>query len=321
MAAFAQRYGLIIAWVVVVAFFGILSPDTYLTSSTFKVILGSQAVLLLLVVALLVPLTTGDFDLSVAATLALSSMLIAKLNVIEGWSLVPALLVGVAAGAAVGCLNGLLIVVLDIDSFIATLGTSTILTGLVQLISNFRTISGIDSGLTTWVTTNRLFGVSLSFYYATAACAVLWYVLEYTPVGRRLLFVGRGRNVSRLSGLRVERLRFGALVASGTISALAGVLYLGTAGGTDPSSGLSFLLPAFAAAYLGATAIKPGRFNAWGGFVAVYFLVSGITGLQILGADTWVQPLFYGGALVIAVDLSQLASRRRLREEAAAARR
>ena len=116
--------------------------------------------------------------------------------------------------------------------------------------------------------------------------------------------------MSRLSGIRVGRLRWGALVASATLAALAGVTYAGTTGAADPSSGLQFLLPAYAAAFLGATAIQPGRFNPWGSIIAVYFLVTGITGLQLLGVESYVQQLFYGGALVLAVALSQLARRR-----------
>jgi ribose transport system permease protein len=135
---------------------------------------------------------------------------------------------------------------------------------------------------------------------------VLWYYLTYTAAGRRLLFVGRGREVARLSGVAVDRVRLGGFVCSGLLGAIAGVLYVGTTGAADPSSGLSFLLPAFAAAFLGATSISPGRFNPWGTIISVYFLVTGITGLSILGVSTFVQDLFYGGALVIAVTLSQI---------------
>jgi ribose transport system permease protein len=140
---------------------------------------------------------------------------------------------------------------------------------------------------------------------------VLWYFFEHTTAGRRLLFVGRGRNVARLTGINVTRMRWGALIAAGGVSALAGVLYVGTIGGADPSSGLTFLLPAFSAAFLGATAITPGRFNPWGSLIALYFLVTGITGLTILGVQTFVQNLFYGAALVLAVVLSQLARGRK----------
>jgi ribose transport system permease protein len=140
---------------------------------------------------------------------------------------------------------------------------------------------------------------------------VLWYIQQYTALGRRLLFVGRNRSVSRLSGINVSRMRVGALVAAGVISSLAGILYAGTTGAADPVSGATFLLPAFAAAFLGATSIIPGRFNPWGSFISVYFLVTGITGLTLLGFETFVHNLFYGGALVMAVTLSQLVRIRR----------
>jgi len=132
-------------------------------------------------------------------------------------------------------------------------------------------------------------------------------LFEQTVYGRRLLFTGRGREVARLSGIRVNRVRVSAMTASGFISALAGVMYVGTTGAADPSSAFSFLLPAFAAAFLGFTAIRPGRFNAWGTFVAVYFLISGITGLELRGVPAFVQQLFYGAALILAVVLRQMA--------------
>ena len=317
--AIAQKYALVGAWAVVIVVFSILEPNTFLTTGNFQTIFGGQAVLAVLVLGLLVPLTAGDFDLSIGGTLTLSAMLTAILSVNHGWPILTAILAALAMGLLVGFINGAFVVLLDIDSFIVTLGTGTVLTGIVQWISNFQTVSGVSNNLVDWVVTNRLFGISLVFYYAIAICVVLWYVFEETPLGRRLLFVGRGRNVSRLNGLRVGRLRWGALMTSGFMSALAGVFFLGTSGGADPSSGLSFLLPAFAAAFLGATAIKPGRFNAWGAFIAVYFLVTGITGLQLQGAQSFVQPLFYGGALIIAVALSQVVRRRALRDEAAAA--
>jgi ribose transport system permease protein len=94
------------------------------------------------------------------------------------------------------------------------------------------------------------------------------------------------------------------------IAAGAGILYAGTTGAADPTSGANYLLPAFAAAFLGTTAFFPGRFNPWGSFVAVYFLVTGVTGLALFGLQSWVQDMFYGAALVLAVTLSQLARRR-----------
>lgn len=315
--AYGQRYALPLVWGLVVAVFGGVTPDKFLTAPNFQTIFGSQAVLVVLTLALLIPLTTGDYDLSVAGTLTLSTMLIAVLNVNEGVPIVLAILIALAVGLVVGLINGGLVVMLGMDPFIVTLGTGTLLQGIVYWVSDSSTISGISGDLVDLVALNKLFGIPLAFYYGLALCAVLWYVLEFTPLGRRLLYVGRGRSVSRLSGLRVGRLRWGALAMSGVLAAFAGVLYAGTTGSADPSSGLSFLLPAFAAAFLGSTTIKPGRFNAWGAVIAVYFLVTGITGLQLLGVESFVQQLFYGGALIFAVGLSQLSRRREIREAGA----
>jgi ribose transport system permease protein len=305
-----ERYALLGVWAAVVVVFGSLRPDTFLTTANFSTIFGSQAILVVLTLALLPPLTAGDYDLSVAATLTLSCMTLAILNVNHGWPIGAAIVAAVGVGLAVGVVNGAIVVLLGVDSLIVTLGTSTFIAGVVLWISNSQTISGVSEPLVDYVVVKRLLGVPLAFYYGLALGLVMFYVLEFMPVGRRLLFVGRGRSVARLSGIRVARLRWGAFVVSGVISSLGGILYAGTLGSADPTSGLSFLLPAFAAAFLGQTTIMPGRFNPIGSIAAVYFLVTGITGLQLLGVQTFVQQLFYGGALVLAVALSQLARRR-----------
>jgi ribose transport system permease protein len=315
-SAVLERTGLIVAWIAAIAVFGALEPDTFLTQATFTTILGSQAVLVIVTLGLLIPLTAGDYDLSIAGVLSLSAMLIAVLNARHGVPLALAIAAALAAGAFVGAINGAFVQLFSIDPFIVTLGTGTVLNGLVLWLSDSQTISGVSDTLVEAVIGTRLLGISLGFWYALALCVALWYVFEYTALGRRLLFVGRGRRVAALSGFNLARLRWGALVASGTIAALAGVLYAGVTGGADPTSGASFLLPAFAAAFLGATAIVPGRFNPWGSTIAVYFLVTGITGLTILGAASWVQDVFYGTALVLAVALSTLSRRRRTGETA-----
>jgi ribose transport system permease protein len=301
-----ERFGLIIAWGICIAVFGWLRPESFLTWSNFATILGSQAVLVVVTLGLIIPLTAGDYDLSIASTLTLSTMLIAVLNVNNhvpiGWAILAALVVGILIGA----INGFFVLYFRIHSLIVTLGVGTFLNGVTLWISDSMTISGIASPLVEYVIVERLFGVPLEFYYALILCLLVWYIFSYTAIGWQLLFVGRGREVARLSGIDVDRIRLGALIVSSSFGAIAGVLYCGTTGAADPTSGLTYLLPAFAASFLGATSISPGRFNPIGATIAVYFLVTGITGLSILGISTFVQNLFYGGALVIAVTLSQI---------------
>jgi ribose transport system permease protein len=303
----AQRFALPVAWLVLIIGFGIANPGVFLTAATFQSMLGSQAVLLVLTLALIVPLTAGDYDLSVAGVLTLSAMMIAILNVQHGWPIWAAIGAALLMALVVGLVNGLVMVFFGIESLIVTLGMGTLLNGITLWASDSATISGISHTLVEFVIVKRFAGISLAFYYAIALCAIIWWLFEYTAIGRRLLFVGRGRSVSKLSGVRVGRVRVGALMASSILAAVAGVLYAGTSGGADPTSGATLLLPAFAAAFLGATSIMPGRFNPWGTAIAVYFLVTGITGLQLMGVQSYVQQLFYGGALLVAVALSQLA--------------
>jgi ribose transport system permease protein len=310
------RLALPLAWGLMVVLFGAIEPDTFLTSANFQGIFGSQAVLVVVTLGLIVPLTAGDYDLSIGAVLSLAAMVVAVLNVQHGWPVGWAVVAGIAAGAAVGVVNGAIVVLLGLESLVITLGTATFVSGLVLWMSGSETIGGISSGLVDPVIVRHFLGIPLGFYYGLVLCVVVWYVFELTAIGRRLLVVGKSRRVAFLSGVRTGRVRWGAFVASGTISAVAGVMYAGTQGGADPSSGTTFLLPAFAAAFLGATSIVPGRFNPWGSLMAVYFLVTGVTGLQLLGAESYVQQLFYGGALVVAVALSRFTRGRQAAAEA-----
>ena len=306
-----ERFSLLFVWAAVIVVFSILEPSTFPTVDNFSTIFGSQAVILVLTLAVIIPLTAGDYDLSIAATLSLSAMVVAILNVNYHWSIYAAMICGLAVGALVGLVNGGIVVLLGIDPFVVTLGIGTFIQGVVLWISGSNTISGVSDSLVRPVIVNRFLGVPLEFYYGLGLCLFLWYVFELTPLGRRVLFTGQSRSVARLSGISVGRIRWGAFVACGVIAAGAGLVYAGTTGSADPSSGLQFLLPAYAAAFLGSTSIQPGRFGPAGAFGAVYFLITGITGLQLSGVQAFVQQLFYGGALVLAVALSQTMKRRR----------
>jgi len=302
----AERFALLGAWAVLIAIFAVAVPDTFFTWRTFSSMFGSQAVLVVLSLAILVPLTAGDFDLSAANVLVFSAMLVAVTNVQLGFPIGVSMVLAIGIGAIIGAVNAMFILFFRIHSLIITLGVGTFLQGLTLWMSQSRTISGISMDLVELVVINRLFGIPLAFYYGLALALIMWWVLEYTIAGRKLLFVGRGREVARLNGVKVDRVRMLSLVASSTLAAIAGVLYAGMTGSADPNSGSTLLLPAFAAAFLGATTLYPGRFNPLGTLLSVYFLITGITGLTMLGADAFVQSLFYGGALVIAVSLSQL---------------
>jgi ribose transport system permease protein len=305
---FVSRFGLLVAWAVVIVVFCILSPDVFATTRNLQITLSTQSVLLVLTLALLPSLAAGEYDLSVAGVLGLSYVLIGWLNVVHGWPVLPSIVVALAAGVAIGIVNAVLIVGIGIDSLVATLGMGTLLAGAALGI-NGESVAGISTSLVD-VFRQPILGVQMGFWIGLVLTALFWYVFTQTPLGRYVFVVGAGREVARLTGLRVNAIRAGCLVAASTLAAFAGVMLAGLQGSANPQAGPNYLLPAFASAYLGSTAIRPGRFNAWGAFAAVYFLATGITGLQIIGLSGWIEQVFYGASLVVAVILSSLARRR-----------
>jgi ribose transport system permease protein len=306
----AYRYSLLLVWIVLAAVFAVWTPSTFLTQGNFITIFGSQSVLLVLTLALVVTLVAGEFDLSVASILGLSATLIAVLNGQDGWPIGIAVVLALLSGVLVGLVNGLLVVTVGVDAIVATLGMGTFLLGISLWISNSVTIGGISQSLINAMTYQVFGWLPLSFFYGIALAALIWYVFRYTPLGRYLLFVGQGRDVARLAGIRVDLIRWGAFVTSGLISALAGVILAGTLGAFQASTSPTFLLPAFAAAFLGSTTVDPGRFNPWGSTIAIYFLITGITGLELLGLSGWIENVFYGAALMVAVAVSTLLRKR-----------
>lgn len=312
-----ERIGLLYAWILLIGVFLIVKPVVFGSFNVYASILGGQSAVVILTLALIVPLRAGEFDLSAAAMLSLSAMVIAVLNVELDWPVGLAILAALGVSLIVGAVNAFLVIRLGVGSLIATLGMATLLQGIVRWISDSRTIYGISDSLISAILRWRIVGIAPSFYYTLLLCIVLWFVFLRTPLGIKLLFVGRGPEVARLNGVAVDRVRMGAMIASSFIAALGGVVYAGTSGAADPVSGFSLLLPAFAGAFLGSTAITPGRFNPWGSFFAMYFLATGITGLVTIGAPSYVQDLFYGGALIVAVATAQML--RRWREKRAAA--
>lgn len=309
---FVERYGVIVAWIAVIVFFSVERPDTFADTATVKLILSTQTVILLAALALMLTLAVGELDLSIGSVVGFGGTLMAVLNGLHGLDTTLSLLLTVLACFAFGAINAFLVVFIGVPSIIVTLGSGTLLAGITLAISNSAVVTGISPSVITFMTKPHLFGVPTPFYCALVLTVILWFVLQHTPLGRRMIFTSESRDVARLAGVKVNAIRAAAMMATATLGGVAGIVLAGTNGAANPQSGSYYLLPAFAAVFLGSTTIIPGRFNAFGTFVAVYFLVTGITGLQYMGYAGWPEQVFYGASLVAAVTLSHLVARRRL---------
>lgn len=285
--------------------FAIWVPDTFLTETTLRSIVNEQAITAILAVGIVVPLAAGGFDLSVGFTLGLGVVVSAWMAGEHHASTGLTVMVALAFGLGAGVVNGALVTGLRIDSFIATLGVGSCLTALVEWISNDETIIGLPNGFVR-LATRTVGGLQAPVFYLFALALALWFVLSHTPLGRRVYATGGNLEAARLSGLPTRRIIFGSFVIAGLMASFAGVLLCARSSAGSPGVGPNYLLPAFAAVFLGSTQFTSGRFNVWGTVVAVYVLATGVKGLQLAGAPFWIPDLFNGLALIVAVGASKL---------------
>lgn len=291
-------------FVVLFIVFSLWIPEKFLQPGVWRSLLDAEALTGLAALAALIPLIAGSLNLAIGAQVGfcaiLSAWLLGKVQMPIAFQL-PAVII---AGALVGLITGLIITRLKVEPIIATLGMSSILLAGMAWVSNSQQILGLGPDYREIASASFL-GITVPVWVLLGVAVISWYVLERTPVGRRMYAVGFNPESARLAGIGVERLQIGSLVAGGALAALAGALLTSRLNAGDPTVGPSFLLPALTAVFLGSTQFRGGRFNVLGTIVAMYVLAVGIKGLQLAGSPRWVNDLFYGLSLVLAVALSQ----------------
>ncbi|MGE4426335.1 MAG: ABC transporter permease [Solirubrobacteraceae bacterium] len=299
-----RNIGAVYVWIVIVVLFTVWAPDTFPTWQTAKTVLNQNAIAGLVALALVVPLSARVFDLSVGSAMGLCNVIIAWLLVQQGVPMVPAILLTVLAGILLGLVNAIAVVIGRIDSFIATLATGSLMAAATTFVSDDQAIIGDELGGNFGkIATTDLGGITLPVFLMLIVATGLWFLLDRTATGRRIYATGFNEEGARLTGIRTARLRFTALVVSGTVAGVGAVLLTSQVSSGSPDIGSPYLLDAFAAAFLGATQFG-GRFNAWGTVVAVLLLGTGKTGLVLVGAPVWASSMFAGLVLLFALGLT-----------------
>lgn len=290
-------------WALFIVVFGVWSPDHFLTTSTLHSVAANQAIAGVMSIAVLIPLVCRSFDLSVGSVANLAGVLSVVMQTSFHWGITNSVLLSLAVSAGIGVLNGLVIVGLKVNSFIATLGMGTVVTAIQEIATGNG--QPLPPSSPTWanLTQHTIAGFSMVIYYLLVIAIIAWWVLEHTPGGRFLRAIGGNAEAARLAGVRVGLWTFLSFVASGAISGIAGVMY-SSLFGPSLAFGPTLLLPAFAAAFLGSTQLKPGRFNVWGSLIAVYVLATGVEGLSLVTGVLWLNDMFNGVALIAAVGLA-----------------
>jgi ribose transport system permease protein len=308
-----SNHALLLLTVLLIALFSALMPRTFPTILTVQSILGDKAIIAFLALAEMTVIAANQFDLSVGFMVSLLHCLAIGLMVNNHlpWPMV--FVVVLLTGMAIGLLNGLLVRVAKIDSFIATLGVGTVAYGLAGWYTGGEQIIGdLPPGFTALDHT-RIAGMPLPALLLIVLAVVMWLIFEFLPVGRTLYVIGANERTAELTGIRVDRTVIGAFIASGLITAFASLALAARIQVGQSNVGQEFLLPAFVGALLGATTVKPGRVNVWGTIVSVLILAVGISGIEQLGGAFYVEPLFNGSTLIVAVGMAGWAARRRMR--------
>jgi ribose transport system permease protein len=308
----AERFGVGGLLVAVVVAFSLLQPDTFATAGNFQNIATSQAIFAIVALAIIIPLVGGRFDVSVGNVLVLCAIASATLLSRYAVPLPLVFVISTAIGTVLGLTNGVIVAYLGVNSIIATLGTGTIMAGLVQAHTGGVPIyEGIPAALTD-LGVHTALGVPYLFMIMVAMSVAVWFLLTQMPFGRQLLATGSNLRAARLTGLDVRRLVTGSFVCSGAVAGFGGVLQLAAQGSGDPAvGGLTFILPALAAVFLGATTWQPGTYNVPGALLGLFFVGTTVSGLTLAGVAPWVTDVFNGAAVVIAIVVSAQLRRRR----------
>ncbi len=304
-------YGLPLLTLALIIFFSLLLPDSFPTALNVRSILSDKAIIALLSLGAIVPMAAGRIDLTIGFGIVMWHILAISLQVNYGFPWPVAIVVVLICGALTGLINGLLVEVAQINSFIATLGTGTILYALALWHTGGRQVMGLLPLGFLDVNGLSVASIPIPAVYVLVLAVVLWLITERLPLGRHIYAIGANEKAAALNGIPVRAYVIGVFVASGLIAGFTGVVLAAKLRIGQANVGLDYLLPALVGAFLGSTTIKPGRVNVWGTIVGVLILAVGISGIQQLGGAFFVEPLFNGTMLVIAIALAGFAQRRR----------
>jgi ribose transport system permease protein len=305
-----EVHGLLILTVLLVIAYSIILPKTFPTPLTMRAVLQQTSIVAMLAIGEVIVIASGQFDLSIGYLIDICAVLAVGLQgqTHVAWPL--AIGAVILVGGAAGLTNGLLVQIAKIDSFIATLGLGTVLYGIANWYTGGQQLIAVLPPAFLNLSQQGPLGIPLPGIYVALLVGIVWICLEFLPIGRYLYAVGSNRRAADLAGIRSGRYVIGAFVTSGLITSLAGVVLASQLQIAQSNIGPDYLLPAFVGALLGATTVRPGRVNAWGTLIAVLILAVGIAGLEQLGGAFFVEPLFDGSTLLIAVGLAGYAARR-----------
>ena len=315
MLSFVRRYGTLIGFVLILLFVWWRLPTTFMTANNWINITQQVSMLMVVAAGMTIVMVMNDFDLSVGSMATLSGVVAAVLFT-QGWGVPEAVAVALLVGLLGGALNGVLVSLIGILPFVATLATLTIFSGFAFVISGGKTISGraIPEGFGNFARSGLPLGpvtIPNLTVIAVAVLAAVWVLLEQTTFGRRLYAIGGNIEAAYLSGVAVRRLKLIAFSLTGFAAALAGLMYASRVASANPTQGSGLMLNAIAAVFLGMTMSQQGEPRLLATVVGVLILGILDNGLTQMNVDSYIRQILVGAIIVLAVAASSLLKRRR----------
>jgi ribose/xylose/arabinose/galactoside ABC-type transport system permease subunit len=302
---FLRRYGIAVVFVTLVATMVIASPQ-FRTQGNFLNLLQQNAIIGILACAMTFAIILGGFDLSVGANAALSSVVAARLMI--EFSIPVGIAGAILAGLFVGLVNGVLIAFVGVNPFVSTLGTMTVVRGLVYVYTNATPLFGVDFSFTR-VGLGRSFGVPNPFWIFLVVAIILYVLLSQTRFGHYIYAIGGNALAAREMGINVKRTRLLVYALIGICAAISGVILVGQTATGQPAGALNYELTAIAAVIVGGATLSGGYGNLLSTIVGVYLLGVVSNALNLFGVSPFWQPVATGSILIVAVAIDSAAAR------------
>lgn len=294
----ARQYGIV--WVTLALFvtLSIASP-AFLTEANLTNVLDQQSTVLIVAAAVTIAMISGNFDMSLSGVYTLAS--VSALQVENGTgSILLAILVALAVGVAAGAINGIVVTLGGVNSFIGTLATSFVFFGLSYVVSD-QTILRADDPAFADIARTKFLGITTASWIAIVFVAVLWFALTKTRFGRHVFAVGTNAEAARISGVRVNAVQFSTFLLSGFAAALAGILATSRVMTAQASDDYTLIFVVITAVVVGGTSISGGEGAMWRTILGVFFIAFVGNGFDLLGADPIYQRIIRGAIILGAV--------------------
>lgn len=302
MKTMISKFSLPLVLIMVIVFFGSISPIFLSVSNISNMLLGSMASSFLAYGAIFI-LVLNEFDLSLGYNLTLSMCTAAFLGTIGAPDFV-ILVVPLVLGTLYGFLNGLIVVKCKISSFIVTLAVGLTLSGIAQIITAGGNLYLTYPGWLLYITRKNIFNIAIMVIIWLILGVVLHFYLTQIPSGRQMYAVGNSEKTAYLAGINTSKIRILAFSLAGFFAALGGIVMVGQLGTASSAYGASLLLPAYAVVFLSKASFKIGYINIPGAIVSIAIICLGTKGLELVGVATWCEYMFQGVALLFAMWLS-----------------